>query len=143
MSILISLTVRLLNGSPYNITTTIEDNLAQLRTSTFTTDYDFHANLTSIFIKLKDTNTRYRKPTCYSQFTFVQPFPLVSSIQTVNNTKVQVLSVGKTDSIAQQFYPQLYTEYNVTSFGKYENLRVLQINGVDAMEYMSMRLYKY
>jgi hypothetical protein len=117
--------------------TTVEESLNQLVNAQFSNDYEFHANLTTIFQTLKDSNTRYTKPTCYSQFTFVQPFSLTSSVQTINNTLQQFLYVLKADPTVASYYPQLYSTMNVTSFSVYEKLRVLQIDGVDAMQYMS------
>lgn len=97
--------------------------LKNMRTKTYSSNYDFHTDLHQLFLDGRDIHTQYPLPVCMSAFVFYQPFTLYSTVD--DRTKKQVLTVSanfvRNDDL-----------YNFAP-GAFDGYFVKKINNVDAM----------
>eukprot|EP01096_Ripella_sp_DP13-Kostka_P002474 TRINITY_DN132_c0_g1_i1.p1 TRINITY_DN132_c0_g1~~TRINITY_DN132_c0_g1_i1.p1 ORF type:complete len:833 (+),score=422.17 TRINITY_DN132_c0_g1_i1:84-2582(+) len=97
--------------------------LKNMRTKTYSSNYDFHTDLRQLFIDARDIHTQYPLPICMSTFTFYQPFTLYSTIDDRTNEQVLTVSsnIVRNDAL-----------YNFAP-GAFDGYIVKRINNVDAM----------
>ncbi|KAF9995818.1 hypothetical protein BGZ65_008565, partial [Modicella reniformis] len=88
--------------------------LEHIRNNIYTTDYDFHTDLTLLARSLNDAHVSYY-PDCYNSFLFEQPWLLYAPV-----VKGQ----------------QSLRVYKDELGGKYDDCEVLQINELDALPYL-------
>ncbi|CAE7909793.1 unnamed protein product, partial [Symbiodinium sp. KB8] len=61
---------------PWNYKIDLFGELEKMLTQSYANDYEFQAELTSLFSSLQDAHTVYRKPRCYGEVDYVQPLYL-------------------------------------------------------------------
>jgi hypothetical protein len=83
----------------------------------YKTDYDFQQTLASFLTTLNDPHTQYRKPGCYSSFSFFLPFQIASVFNDTTSSQQIVIISAK---------------YDQTLVGK----RINKINNQDAVSYL-------
>jgi len=116
---------------PVNIPMQVDllGDIARIKASTYSRDYDFHRDVQEVFRPLYDGHTWYYLPTCYTNFQPLQPFLLVSYVDESGDVVIKISGlVSKT----AQAYKDLFG-YDLTPL---VGATVLRINGTTASEYL-------
>jgi hypothetical protein len=113
---------------PYHIQVDLFAQLNRISTTTYARDFDFHLDVANVFMALQDGHTVYFTPGGYAQFYVIRPFGLMSSVQ--NGQQIITARVGPLS--ASTYATFAGSQYNLNN---YYNRRILQINGVDALNY--------
>ena len=81
----------------YDILKSLNLTKEKLLNSSFTSDFEFHTEIQSLFSRLRDGHTQYTPPLCYSLFSLVLPFPLSSTLEQTSDSLLleQVIRIGK------------------------------------------------
>jgi hypothetical protein len=114
--------------APFEINVDVMAELSRLETVDYESDYDFQADLFHLFTSLNDAHTRYYG--CHHMaFSSYQPFILtaieVDGTQTIRVKELTFPSGGN-----------MFSEFWARDFGEFVGQKVLEIDGVEAVQYI-------
>jgi len=106
--------------------------LETLATRTFDSDFDLQMALTDDHKEFRNPHWRYRRVGCYAYYLGAfMPFDFGSTVTRAKNGKqAQIVFIE-----AAPFLPDAYQGYTGIDARKYIGMKVVSVNGIDAMQY--------
>mmetsp|Transcript_14314 Transcript_14314/g.29428 ORF Transcript_14314/g.29428 Transcript_14314/m.29428 type:complete len:732 (-) Transcript_14314:25-2220(-) len=118
-------------GPPYNLNVAVLDELANIKRTSYDTDFAFQEALQGVLTSLLDAHTRYKKPLCYTA-TFVLPVALSISISDMTKTNSGATRQEPTASfIKSNFYDDYVAIYPDLDLSTLLSQPVSLIDGVE------------
>ncbi|KAL9649024.1 hypothetical protein ABK040_008401 [Willaertia magna] len=106
----------------------LKAGLDEITNQQFTTDFDFHQSVVSLFRKLNDGHTLYFGPKCYDNLSFKQPFNLMSYVE----EGVQKIGIASLNNATFLYYKE---KLNL-DFSSFVNSEIISIDGENALQHL-------
>lgn len=113
------------SGSSYDLKVDLVGQLNQMKTDSFSSEWDFHNKMAKLFRSLYDAHTFYRAPAPYSYFWLCQPF-LLEAKKEQGVLKIQIADI----------YLTWYEAVIGVSVSQHVGKKISTINGEDALQWL-------